>query len=42
VGLIVEEQCEQNDDRDRHAKQPEKNAATHDRLLWFVSHVYRC
>jgi hypothetical protein len=29
----VPEKGEQNDDRDRNAKQPEKNASTHDVLL---------
>jgi hypothetical protein len=29
----VREKRQQNDDRDRNAKQPEKNASTHDVLL---------
>src|ERR1700735_2965700 len=30
----VREKRQQNDDRDRNAKQPEKNASTHDLLLY--------
>ena len=29
----MREQCKKDDDRDRNAKQPKKNASTHDGLL---------